>query len=258
MASLIVAFGGAYIAEHYHYSVAYYLGMICPALMIFFVYKYCDEPDSERKPVNWDRLKEIKNVLFAKKMLVPIGFLFFYFLSPSFGMALQTHMKEVLLMDKITIGILRTVGTVFGMLGYLLYFFKFHKVNLTKLLYFTVGFGAFSTLWYLWIPSATWIFAYSIVLGTVGAISHLVILSYLAKITPEGHEAIVFAGLCSVLNLGSMGSGMLGGFLYDFIGYSWLVIISALFTLLCLFFIPHLKLEAPEVQKVKKIVPNGH
>ena len=123
-----------------------------------------------------------------------------------------------------------------------------------KLLYFSVIFGGISTLWYLWIPNQWWLLAYSIILGTVGAVSHLVLLAYVAKTTPKGYEAIVFAMLCSVLNLGAMGSGYIGGLLYDMIGFNTLVIISAIFTFACLFFIPHLKLEGKiKLDKAEKV-----
>jgi predicted MFS family arabinose efflux permease len=74
-------------------------------------------------------------------------------------------------------------------------------------------------------------------------LSQLVILDYAAQITPKEAEAFTFAGLCSIINLGSMGSGVLGGWLYPQIGLSWLIIISGVFTLFCLFFIPYLKLN---------------
>ena len=242
VAGLVTALGGAWIAKHHDYKLAFLLCALSPLIMIYFIWKKHNEPDVEPKKLNYAQLKEFGRVFFQKKLLIPMAFLFCYFLSPSFGTPLMVQMREVLNMDKMMIGILGSVGTVFGLLGYLLYFFKFHKFDMKKLLYFSVGFGAFSTLWYLHIPNQWWLLAYGVILGTVGAVSHLVILAYVAKITPKGYEAIVFAGLCSVLNLGSMGSGYLGGFLYDVIGFKVLVVISALFTLACLFFIPKLKL----------------
>lgn len=243
LAGLVTSLGGAWIAKYHDYKLAFLLCAISPVIMIYFILRYHDEPDVEPKKLNFNQLKLFGQALFNKTLAVPMLFLFCYFLSPSFGVPLMTQMREVLHMDKMMIGFLGSVGTVFGLIGYLLYFFKFYKYDMKKLLYFSVGFGAFSTLWYLWIPNQWWLLGYAIVLGTVGAISHLVILAYVAKITPKGYEALVFAGLCSVLNLGSMGSGYIGGFLYDSIGYNALVVISALFTLMCLFFIPKLQLK---------------
>lgn len=242
LAGLVTSLGGAWISKHHDYRLAFLLCAISPAIMIYFICKKHDEPDAEPKRLTKNQMKEFGKALFNKTLAVPMAFLFCYFLSPSFGTPLMVQMREVLHMDKMMIGILGTVGTAFGLLGYLLYFFKLYKCDLKKLLYFSVGFGAFSTLWYLHIPNQWWLLAYNIILGTIGAISHLIILAYVAKITPKGYEALVFAGLCSVLNLGSMGSGYIGGFLYDLVGFNTLVIISSLFTCCCLFFIPKLKL----------------
>ena len=242
LAGLVTSLGGAWIAKYYDYKLAFLLCAISPIIMIYFIFKHHSEPDVKPKKLNLTQLKLFGKALFNKTLAIPMLFLFCYFLSPSFGVPLMVKMREVLHMDKMMIGFLGSVGTVFGLIGYALYFFKFYKFNLKKLLYFTVSFGAFSTLWYLYIPNQWWLLGYNVILGTVGAISHLVILAYVAKITPKGYEALVFAGLCSVLNLGSMGSGYIGGFLYDMIGFNWLVIISAIFTIGCLIFIPKLEL----------------
>jgi len=152
-------------------------------------------------------------------------------------------MRETLHIDKMFIGLLGTVGTTFGIIGYILYFFKIYKFNLKKLLYFAVLFSGLTTFCYLYIPNQWTLLVYNILFGTIGAIIHLTILSHCAKITPKGNEGFTFAGIMSILNLGSMFSGYLGAFLYDKIGYNNLVIISALFTIVCVFFIPKLRVD---------------
>ncbi len=241
LAGLVTSLGGAYISEHYNYRLAFLICAIFPLMMIFFLLKKHKEPDVKPKKINKEQLLKFWKALFNKTLAVPMLFLFCFYLSPSFGTPLMIHMRESMHINKMMIGVLGATGTVFGIIGYMLYFFKFYKFNLTKLLYFSVIFGIISTLCYLYIPNQWWLLGYSIVLGTVGAISHLVILAYVAKITPKGYEALVFAGICSILNLGTMGSGYIGGFLFDLIGFNWLVIVSALFTAICLVFIPKLK-----------------
>jgi len=243
LAGLITSLGGAWISKYFDYRLAFLICAIFPLFMVIFLITKYEEPDAKGKKLDKAQLLKFVKVVFNKQLAIPVAFLFFYYLSPSFGTPLMVTMRETMHMDKMMIGLLGATGTVFGILGYVLYFFKFHKCNMRKLLYFSVIFGGISTLWYLWIPNQWWLLAYSIILGTVGAVSHLVLLAYVAKTTPKGYEAIVFAMLCSVLNLGAMGSGYIGGLLYDMIGFNTLVIISAIFTFACLFFIPHLKLE---------------
>jgi predicted MFS family arabinose efflux permease len=53
----------------------------------------------------------------------------------------------------------------------------------------------------------------------------------------------MFAFLTSIINLGSIGSGFLGGYLYSKIGLGPLIIVSGLTSLMILIFIPFLKIE---------------
>jgi len=240
LASLITGLLGAWVSKHQHYKLAYFLAIIFPSIMIYFLVTKHREPKVSKKKIDKQELRDTFKVFLDKRLLFAMAFLFCFFLSPSFGTPLRVYMREVMGIDKMFIGVLGGIGTAFGMLGYLLYFFKIHKYNIKKLLYFSVLFSAFSSLWYLYLPNKWVLLGYSIILGTIGAISHLCILAYVAKITPKNHEGLVFAGICSVLNLGSMGSSYLGGILYDYVGYKPLVIITAIYTLVCLFFIPKL------------------
>jgi len=247
VAGFITSLGGAYIAKYYNYRLAYLLFSLFPAIMFVYLLKYYKEKDSKKKRV--EVLKNIKKAFKNKQLWLALAFLFCYYLSPSFGIPLMVKMREVLHIDKMFIGVLGTVGTVFGLIGYALYFFKVHKFDLKRMLYFMVIFSTIATLFYLYIPNQWVLLTYNIIFGTVGAILHLILLAYCAKITPAGAEGFTFAGITSVLNAGMMGSSALGGFLYSKIGYSNLVILSALMTLICILFIPHLKIGQNEETK---------
>lgn len=240
VAGLITSLGGAYIAKYYNYKLAYLLFTFFPILMFIYLLKTYKEPDSTKQSI--EVLGNIKKSLKNKQLWLALIFLFCFYLSPSFGVPLMVKMREILQIDKMFIGLLGTVGTIFGLIGYVLYFFKIHKIALKPLLYVMVGISAILTLFYLYIPNQWVLLGYNIVFGTIGAIIHLIILSYCAKITPEGAEGFTFAGIMSILNGGAMGSSALGGYLYPIVGYNNLVIISAVMTLICLAFIPYLKL----------------
>jgi predicted MFS family arabinose efflux permease len=53
----------------------------------------------------------------------------------------------------------------------------------------------------------------------------------------------MFAFLTSIINLGSIGSGFLGGYLYSKIGLGPLIVVSGLTSLMILIFIPFLRIE---------------
>jgi predicted MFS family arabinose efflux permease len=150
-------------------------------------------------------------------------------------------MREVLHVDKMFIGILGASGTVLGIVGYGLYYWKCHKWNMVKLLYFMVIFSAVTNLFYLYIPTQWHIFWYNIVFGAFSGITFLTMLAYFATLVPKGSEGLIYALITSVSNLCGRGGNVLGGFLFDHWGYTANVIVATISILLCLFFIPYLQ-----------------
>ena len=81
------------------------------------------------------------------------------------------------------------------------------------------------------------------VFGGVGMITQLALLDLAAKSCPRRVEATFFALLMSVYNGGAQGSQVVGGHLYDWLGYAPLVLISAGFTALAWFLVPLVKID---------------
>ena len=69
-------------------------------------------------------------------------------------------------------------------------------------------------------------------------ITQLAFLDLAAKACPRRVEATFFALLMSVFNGGAQGSQVVGGHLYDWLGYTPLVLISAGFTALAWLLVP--------------------
>jgi len=242
VASLLTGLCGGLIAKYLNYQYANLIvAIFIFGILGFLISNYKEIKRTEK--VNLNCLKGVKSAISNKQLWLAIGFIFCLWFSPSFGTALMFKMRDILGFDKIFIGLLSSASSGFGIIGAIIYYKICKKYNLKKLLYFATILTAMTTFCYLYYPN--WIIAllYATLFGTFGMISHLIILDYCAKITPKEAEAFTFAGLCSILNLGSMGSTAFGGFLYPLIGLNWLIIISGSFTLLCLFFIPKLELE---------------
>mgnify|MGYP001594421229 FL=1 len=72
----------------------------------------------------------------------------------------------------------------------------------------------------------------------VGAVAFLGILTLAARVCPKNAEGMVFALLMSVINFSTKLGGMLGGLLFDNVGFQWLVVISTTTTLVMWFFLP--------------------
>ena len=150
------------------------------------------------------------------------------------------QMRETMGINKMFIGYLGATGTVLGLLGYALYYWKCHKFDMKKMLYFTVIFSALSNLCYLYIPNKWAIFSYSIAFGAFDGVCFLTILAFMAKIVPVGSEGFFYAIITSINNLSGRLGGVTGGIIFDNYGYSANVIVASLATLACIIFIPYL------------------
>jgi len=242
VASLITGAVGGLIAKYLNYQYAnLFVAIFIFGILGFLIKTYKEEKRPSK--INKNAFKGIKKAIKNKQLWLALAFLFCLWFSPSFGTALMFKMRDVLHFDKIFIGILGTTGSAFGILGAIIYAKICKKVDLKKLLIVTTALSAVTTFCYLYYPSVAVALVYAVFFGIFGMICNLVVLDYAAQITPKEAEAFTFAGICSVLNLGAMGSRVVGGFLYPIIGLNWLIIISGVFTLVCLIFIPFLKMK---------------
>ena len=86
-----------------------------------------------------------------------------------------------------------------------------------------------------------------VLFGCIGMTTQLAFLDLAAKACPKHAEGTFFALLMSVYNLGTQGSQVMGGWLYDSIGYTPLVLISATMTGMAWLLVPLLNI--PEIER---------
>lgn len=246
LAGLFVSIGGAWIAKTFtdplNYKLAYGLCMILPIITLIYLKRYYKE-----KPIKVKKkISDLKGCLIHfknKKFLWGLGFILCLQFSPSFGTALMIKLREELMVGKMFLGYAGALGTVIGLTGYGLYYWKAHKFPLKKLLYFAIIFSAITNLFYLYIPNKWFIIYYNLIFGAFSGITFLSVLAFMAKIVPNGYEGLFYAVITSINNFAGNLGGVFGGWIYDHFGYSSNVIIASLTTLLCLFFIPKLEIE---------------
>ena len=200
--------------------------------------RYFEQPVKEVKKFTWAVFKYLKN----KDFLLGLVFIILLRFSPGFGTALMIKCREELFIDKMFLGYVGAIGTVVGMIGYGLYYWKAYKFPLKKMLYFTIIFGAITNLCYLYIPSKWFLIYYSILFGAFEGISFLAIMSFMVKILPTGSEALFYALVTSANNIASRLGSAFGGIIFDRLCYNWNILIASGCTLLCLFIIPFLKI----------------
>ncbi len=194
-------------------------------------------------------IKNLKNnfkKIGNKRLLIGLIFVACLQFCPSFGTALMIKAREVLQVDKMFLGYLGAMGTVLGVVGYLIYYKWAYKIPMKKLLYFMILFSAGTNLCYLYIPNQWVLMTYNIAFGAFGGITFMTLLAFFVKIIPNGSEAFFYALVTSVSNFCARGGNVLGGLIYDNFGYSANVIISSITTLICLSFVPFLIIKEKE------------
>ena len=245
IAGLITSLLGAYIADKFTSElgirISYLIVSIVPIITLLYLRFKWQEPIVSKKKK--ESFKSILKYFKNKQFLLSLLFIACFQLSPSFGTALMIKAREVLYVDKMFLGYLGATGTVLGILGYLLYYWKFYNYNLKKLLYFTVIFSAITNLFYLYIPNQWYLLGYNIAFGIFSGITFMSILAFFAIIIPKGSEGLIYACVTALSNLCVKGGSLFGGIIYDNLGYNWNVIISSILTFVCIFFISYLKIE---------------
>ena len=241
---LIVALGGAWIAkyfpEHINYKVAYAFAAILPiAMLVYLKTKY---KEAKIKKIKFN-FKEVFKKLGNKKLLTGLAFIACLQLCPSFGTSLMIKVREELHVDKLFLGYLGAMGTVLGIIGYIIYYKYAYKFSIKKLLYFMVIFSAITNLFYLYIPNQWYLLAYNLTFGAFGGVTFMAFLAFFVKLIPAGHEGIYYALVTSVSNFCGNGGNYIGGLIYDSYGYTINVLVSTGLTLLCLLLIPKLQID---------------
>lgn len=235
IAGLITGIGGGYIAEIWGYRA----GFLCliPAYILVGIIAYFYREDKVVENKTPTRLiLELKKIFSDKRLLIVGLFIFLYKYSPSFGTPLFFMQRDVFKWNKIWIGALGTISTVFGIIGSLLYYKFSQKINIKKWLYFSVFLGALTTLSYLYYTPLTAVI-YDVVYSLMGMFIFLMVMDFMARNTTKGLEATSFALLCSMSNLALVSSNLSGAFLLPIVGLKWLIVLSALTSFLCLFLI---------------------
>jgi MFS family permease len=234
-ATLLTGIGGGYIAERWGYTI----GFLCliPIYVVagIFAYFYNTE-EPLRSETTTKFIQNLKTICGNKRLLLAGLFVFLYNYSPSFGTPLFFIQRDVFKWSKLLIGTLSTLGTVFAIIGALLYYKFSQKINIKKWLFFSVFLGAATTLSYLYYTPATAI-AYDIIYNLMSMFIFLMILDFMARNSTPGLEAASFALLASLSNLALVASNLSGAYLLSIIGLQWLIVVSSVTSFLCLFLI---------------------
>lgn len=231
-AGIITGVGGGYLAQIWGYRGAFLCLIpiyILVALPAYFYRETIVRSENERRHL----FSDLKALFCDKYLLLVALFIFLYKYSPSFGTPLFFIQRDVFKWGKVWIGVLSTLGTVFGIVGSIFYYKFSQKINIKKWLFVSVFLGAVTTMSYLYYTPITAV-VYDIIYSFIGMFIFIMVMDFMARSSIKGLEATSFALLCSVSNLALVLSNLSGAYLLPKVGLNFLIIISALASFLCL------------------------
>jgi MFS family permease len=248
-ASVLVGELGGFLAERRSLSAAFVLAALFPlmsfGMTLFFVH---DVPARADREAFRQTMAAIRAALGERDVWIVAGFLFFWTFSPSFGPALLYYQADVLKFSQQFIGHLGALGALAAVGGAFIYAPLSRRVPLKRLINASIGMGVAGTLAYLVYRDAWSAVVIDTVFGGVSMITELAFLDLAAKSCPRRVEATFFALLMSVFNAGNQSSRVVGAYLYDWLGYTPLVLISTAFTAAAWFLVPLVKVERIEAK----------
>ncbi len=190
----------------------------------------------------------IRAALGERSVWLVAGFILFFTFSPSFGPPLLYYQTDVLKFSQQFIGRLLALAALGAVAGALLYAPLSRRVALRPLINLSIGATVLATLAYLRYRGPLSAAIIDTGYGVVYMVTQLAFLDLAAKACPRRVEATFFALLMSVYNGGTQGSQVVGGYLYDWIGYDRLIIISAATTALVWLLVPLVGIEGIEAR----------
>jgi MFS family permease len=248
-AAVLVGELGGLLAERRSLRAAFVLAALFPLIsfcMTLFVVH--DPPARADRKAFRQTMAATREALGDRDLWIVAGFIFFWTFSPSFGPALLYYQTDVLRFSQQFIGHLGALSSLAAVAGAFICAPLSRRVPLKRLINASIGAGVAGTLAYLFYRDAWSAVVIDIVFGGVGMITQLVFLDLAAKACPRRVEATFFALLMAVFNAGSQSSQVVGGYLYDWLGYTALVLISTAFTAMAWLLVPLVRIDRIEAK----------
>jgi predicted MFS family arabinose efflux permease len=248
-ASILVGVLGGYFASARNLHAAFLLAGCFPLISFTMATLFIREP-----PARVDRgafrktWTAIRGAARARELWVVAGFIFFFNFSPSFGPAFLYYQTDVLKFDQQFIGILSSLSAVGFMVGALIYAPLSRRLPLKTIILWAIGVTATATFGYLLYRDRFSAMIIDTGFGVLAMLTQLAFLDLAAKACPPRVEATFFALLMSVYNLAMQLSTNVGARLYDRIGFTGLVFVSAFMTALAYLLVPWVRIDAIEAR----------
>ena len=243
--SILVGIAGGYLAEHRAFAAAFALVACFPLISLLMAWLVVQEPPArpnlEGLGETWAALRQATG---RRDLWLVAGFIFFWAFSPSFGPAFFYYQTDTLHFSQTLIGALASLGAAASIAGAWVYARLARRFPLKRLIVWSIGAGTVGSLAYIAYGGVVSAAVITVIFGAVGMTTQLAFLDLAAKACPARAEATFFALLMSIYNLGTRSSEWTGANLYDWLGYTPLVLISTAFTAAAWLLVPLVPIDA--------------
>jgi MFS family permease len=247
IAILLVGIIGGHLAEYRMLQTGFLLIAFFPfvafVMGVFFIHEAPSKSQREEFREAWTG---INHAIRDRTLWVVAGFIFFWTFSPSIGIPLFYYQTDTLKFSQTFIGYLGSLAAGASIIGAAAYAPLSRRVPLHRLIVVSIALGVVGTLAYLFYNDQWSAIVIDTTFGGIGMMTQLAFLDLAAKACPKHAEGTFFALLMSVYNLGTQGSQVFGGYVYQWTSYSALVWISALMTGAAYFLLPLVNI--PEIE----------
>jgi predicted MFS family arabinose efflux permease len=248
-ASILVGLIGGYFAEQRNLHATFALAACFPLISLVMAALFIHEtPSRADRGAFRDTWRAIRDAARGREIWLVSGLIFFFNFSPSFGPAFLYYQTDVLKFDQRFIGFLDSLASVGAIGGAIVYAPLSRRLRLKSIIVWVIGLSALATLGYLLYRGRTSAIAINLTFGVLSMITQLAFLDLAAKACPPHVEGTFFALLMSIFNAGTQLSTNVGGRLYDSVGFTPLVFISAAMTALAWVLVPLVKIDAIEAR----------
>jgi len=247
VATLLVGIVGGHLAEYRLLQIGFLLIAAFPFVAFVMGAVFIHEPPAKSQREEFrEAWTGIRHAVRDRTLWVVAGFIFFWTFSPSIGIPLFYYQTDTLKFSQKFIGYLGSLMAGASIIGAAAYAPLSRRVSLHRLLVVSIAVGVVGTLAYLFYNGPWSAVVIDTTFGGIGMITQLVFLDLAAKACPRHAEGTFFALLMSVYNLGTQGSQVFGGYVYQWTSYSTLVWISAAMTGAAYFLLP--LVDIPEIE----------
>ncbi|PYO19652.1 MAG: hypothetical protein DMD85_17935 [Candidatus Rokuibacteriota bacterium] len=231
IAVLLVGIIGGHLAEYRMLQTGFLLVAAFPFVAFVMGAVFIHEPPAKSQREEFrEALAGIKHAIRDRTLWVVAGFIFFWTFSPSIGIPLFYYQTDTLKFSQKFIGYLGSLAAGASIIGAAAYAPLSRRVSLHRLIVFSIALGVVGTLAYLFYNDQWSAIVIDTTFGGIGMITQLAFMDLAAKACPKHAEGTFFALLMSVYNVGTQGSQVFGGYVYQWTSYSTLVWISAAMT----------------------------